>query len=163
MADRGLTVAVRELRRGRLLSARAGLESVGGRLLPEERNLKATALAEILQLGGSSSEARQQAEVVLRDGHAEAVLRSRCLTVVGNLAADAGELDQASARHRQAIDLARKAGDPGQLARSQLRLLSTIADRNSADFVAPSAADVRKNVIHLIQARDGGKVSQASQ
>jgi DNA-binding NtrC family response regulator/tetratricopeptide (TPR) repeat protein len=135
------------IRRGDLRDA---LKQLGtwdpSRFSREERRTHRLLLSEVLLLTADPDEAVRLAAGIIADGPPADVL-ARAQLVRGIAFCDAGALHDAVPVFRKAVAAAMAAESATTLARVQVRMVSSLAERLDASQLAAVAPDVRQNVV----------------
>ncbi len=135
------------IRSGDLREARRLLVVAATRpLTREQRATQRVTLAEVLLLTAEREEAVRLATLALTESPAPAE-QARAHVVRAVAHADAGDLTAALAEFRRGIELARSTALPAEIARAQVRLLATLAERLDDGHLSALAPDVRQNVV----------------
>jgi DNA-binding NtrC family response regulator/tetratricopeptide (TPR) repeat protein len=105
--------------------------------------------AELLEKTGDVGGALRLLEAVLQRQNAPSALRSRCFTLRGMIAFEAGELQRAIADLNRAVAEASGEGCLRELCWAKLRLFVATSDSSSPASVSRLLSDVRRNVARL--------------
>ncbi len=137
----------RAFRRGELREAQRLLTAPAAvPLTREQRTQHRVLLAEVLLLTGARDEAVRLATQALADP-ADAAEHARAHVVRAISHTDAGRVADALAEFHRGIGLARRSPRPIDLARVQVRLVATLAERLDNGHLSALAPDVRQNVV----------------
>jgi DNA-binding NtrC family response regulator/tetratricopeptide (TPR) repeat protein len=106
-------------------------------------------MSELLERIGRPMEARQLARRVLARMTTATALHVRCLTILGSLAQDAGDLISAVEYLKSALQRAEESGAWREGAWARLRLFLVLADTTSPESLATQLGELRRAVIRL--------------
>src|SRR5437762_4218684 len=141
-----LQSAIELQRSGRFREAFQVIER--GRFAPGDHIAQEVLKAELLQVLGRLSEARDHAWFLLKKSdRLPQADRSSCETVLGCVAREEARIDDAITHLQRAIAAARSAKDLLRLCRAQTHLIAIISDRYGPDASAPLIAELRANAI----------------
>lgn len=104
---------------------------------------------ELFERVGRLGQSRALAQRLLRAKGLTLADRSACEYVLGRIASEDGETDEAIAHLRRSAVVARQAKDLRRLCWAELRLLLILSDRSGFESVRPLVAEIRRNTVTL--------------
>ena len=141
-----LELASSDMRAGRFASALAHLRRMAATGPDDDDPAREAALAEVLYLTGDSLQAKGSATAAMQVSTCTKASRVRCLTVLGSVAWEAGDLAQSVKSFQKAKTLAKSLGDIERFCWIQLELVAKLADVSGPNAVVTLLEDCRTAV-----------------
>jgi tetratricopeptide (TPR) repeat protein len=143
-----LQAALELERAGRFKDAFQAIEIA--RLAPGDHVTAEVLKAELLQVLGRLPEARARATALLRKSdRVSNQHRSACEAILGYVAREQANIDDAIEHFQRSLSLARSARDLKRVCRTQTALIAILTDRYGPDAATPMIAELRTNAIKL--------------